>query len=99
MVRHIAMWNFKVGFSDEENLHNAQTLKAEWENLSSVIEGIVSFEVIISALKSGNRDIMLNSLFTDAEALAAYQVHPEHVRVNKYAANVLTNRACVDYLE
>lgn len=99
MIRHIVMWNFKEEFSDEENLRNAQKVKAELDALASTIQGIIFFEVIISTLKSGNRDIVLNSLLTDEKALAEYQVHPEHIRVSDYVGTVMKNRSCIDYIE
>lgn len=99
MVRHIVMWNFKDDFTDEENTHNAQRVKTELEALSSTIPGIVSLEVMISKLKSSNRDIVLNSLFEDEEMLANYQIHPDHVRVSAYVGAVLMNRSCIDYFE
>lgn len=81
MVRHIVMWNFKDGFTDEENIHNARSVKTQLEALSCTIPGIVSLEVITTALKSSNRNIVLNSLFENEKALENYQIHPEHVRV------------------
>ena len=99
MIRHIVMWNFKDGFSDAENRVNARQVKAELESLTAVIPGIVSLEVIVEALPSGNRDVALNSLFVSEETLAAYQVHPEHLRVSQFVGTVLTNRTCLDYVE
>lgn len=99
MIRHIVMWNFKDGFTQEENIRNARKVKAELEGLSSTIYGIVSLEVIISTLASSNRDVVLNSLFISEEALANYQIHPDHVRVSGYVGTVMMNRSCIDYLE
>jgi len=99
MVRHIVTWNFKDGFSDDENRRNALTLKTELENLKGTIEGIVELEVHVNALPSSNRAVALNSLFVSEEALAAYQVHPEHKRVGEFVAAVLRDRACIDYHE
>ena len=99
MVRHIVMWNFKDGFTDDENIFNANKVKDSLEALTSIIDGIISLEVIISSLKSSNRDIVLNSLFIDETALANYQIHPDHVRVSNYVGTVMMNRSCVDYFE
>ena len=99
MIRHIVMWNFKDGFSREENRGNAQKVKAELESLANIIPGIVSLEVVIDALSSSSRDIALNSLFVSEKTLAAYQVHPEYVRVSQFVGTVMTNRACFDYVE
>ena len=99
MVRHIVMWNFKEGLSDEEKEMNARRAKDELEALAGIIPGVVSLRVVTPALESGNRVVVLNSLFASEEALAAYQVHPEHVRVSGYIGTVMTDRACADYFE
>lgn len=99
MVRHIVMWNFRDGLTEDETRLHAKRIKSELEALASAIEGVLSLEVIISPLKSGNRDLMLNSLFATEEALASYQTHPEHVRIGSYIGTVLTNRSCMDYFE
>lgn len=99
MIRHIVTWNFKEGFTPEENRYHAQKVKQELEGLSGLIEGIVSFEVIVNTLASSNRDIVLNSEFTSEETLADYQVHPEHIRVSNYVGTVMMNRTCIDFVE
>ena len=57
----------------------------------------VKVEVIINELDSSNRDVALISEFTDTEALAAYQVHPDHLAAKEYIGSVAGNRACLDY--
>ena len=99
MVRHIVMWNFKDGFTTDENILNANRVKESLEALIETIEGIISLEVIISPLSSSNRDIVLNSLFSSEQALANYQTHPDHVRVSNYVRTVMMNRSCIDYFE
>lgn len=99
MIRHIVMWNFKEGFTSEQNIANAGKVKEGLEGLAGVIPGIIKMEVVIEALKTSNRDIVLNSLFVSRAALAAYQIHPDHVRVSEYVGTVMMNRTCIDYLE
>ncbi len=53
--------------------------------------------MIINELDSSNRDVALISEFTDTEALAAYQVHPDHLAAKEYIGSVAGNRACLDY--
>jgi heme-degrading monooxygenase HmoA len=98
MLRHIVMWNYKDGFTEAENKLNAERVKYELESLTSFIDGIVELNVYINELSSSNKDVILNSLFESEEALAAYQVHPEHRRVSAFVGTVLRNRACFDYL-
>lgn len=97
MVRHIVLWNYAEGFSDTENLENAKKMKAELENLKSLIDGVVEIQVHIDAIASGNRAIMLDSLFESRAALEAYATHPEHVRVGQFVRAVTRDRACFDY--
>lgn len=97
MVRHIVMWNCKEGYSEEENRENKRLVKEKLESLVSVIPGIISLDVTVTVLDTGNRDVILNSLFENEEALNEYIVHPEHVRVGEFVRSVLTDRACIDY--
>lgn len=99
MIRHIVAWNYKDGFTDIENKENAQKVKSELEALTKCIGGIIELKVHIDTLLSGNRDVVLNSLFQSEEALAAYQIHPEHKRVSSFIGTVMQNRACIDYYE
>jgi len=93
------MWNFKEEFTEEENIKNAQKIKTELEALPDKIEGIISLKVMITTLCSGNRAVVLNSLFTDENALNHYIIHPEHVRVGALVRATLTDRACADFIE
>ena len=99
MLRHIVMWNYADGFTDDENKQNAKKMKSELEALTQYIDGIIELKVYINTLSSSNKDIILNSLFKNAEALSAYQTHPEHQRVSRYVSTVMQNRACIDYFE
>jgi hypothetical protein len=99
MVRHIVTWNYKDGLSDAENKENALKIKAGLESLPEYIDGIAEIKVYINTLSSSNRDVILNSLFESGEALAAYQVHPEHKKISGFVGTVMQNRVCVDYEE
>lgn len=99
MVRHIVTWNYKDEISEDKNKENALKVKAELESLSQYITGVVELKVYINVLSSSNKDILLNSLFESEQALAAYQVHPEHKRVSAFVGSVTQNRVCIDYYE
>ena len=98
MVRHIVMWNLQEGFTAEENLAHAEKIKQKLEALSNM-PGVVSLQVLINPLEGSNRIIMLNSLFENEDALAAYQVSPGHVEAGKFIRSVVADRACMDYQE
>lgn len=99
LVHHIVVLRYKDGFTDEENRANARKVKAELERLKGGIPGIVDFTVCIDALPSSNMDMVINSTFESEAALAAYQIHPEHVRAAAFVASVMRDRTCIDYYE
>ena len=98
MVQHIVSWNYADGFSDDENRTNAQKVKYELEALGPVIDGIIELKVYTDILPSGNKDIVLYSLFESVDCLNNYQVHPEHKRVSAYVGTVMKNRSCIDFV-
>ncbi|MHB8129286.1 MAG: Dabb family protein [Mobilitalea sp.] len=99
MVRHIVAWNYVEGFTKEENRKNAEIMKKELENLKNLIDGIVSIEVYIDPLGSSDSDLLLDSVFESEDALKAYIIHPEHVRVGTTCVKPVTmNRKCIDVL-
>lgn len=99
MIRHIVSWNFKEGFSPEENAAYAKKIKQDLESLRGVVPGIAELKVLIDLLPSGNVDVVLNSLFENAEALDSYQIHPEHKKAGAFIGQVMENRRCIDYVE
>lgn len=98
MVRHIVAWNYADNFTKNENEMNAIRIKEELENLKNLIPGIVSMEVFLYPLGSSDSDILLDCVFESEEALKAYQIHPEHVRVGSTVVRPATcNRKCIDF--
>ena len=97
MVRHIVAWNCKEGLSEAENKENALKIKQMLEALPQSIPGIIEMKVCINTLPPSNRPMLLNSLFESEEALAAYQVHPEHQKAAGFIRSVTQNRIIVDY--
>ncbi len=99
MVKHIVAWNYAEGFTAEENKKNALEMKRELENLINLIPGIISINLYIEPLSTSESDLVLDSVFENEEALAAYITHPEHVRVGtNYVKPVTRNRKCIDFL-
>lgn len=99
MIRHIVAWNFKEGFSEEENLSHANKVKQELEALKDLIKEIVEIKVSIQPTSASMRKVMLTTVFNSEEDLANYQVHPEHKRVGGFIKEVLTERVCLDFEE
>ena len=97
MVRHIVMWSLEGDMTSQEKRATAEKIKVLLESIQEKVPGAVKVEVIINELDSSNRDVALISDFTDTEALAAYQVHPDHLAAKEYIGSVAGQRACLDY--
>lgn len=97
MVKHIIIWEFKEGLSDEENRANAKKIKEGLEGLKGRIDGLTDITVHIDLLSSSNGNIVLDSTFTDEASLKGYAVHPEHLKVANFVRSVTQNRKCADF--
>lgn len=97
MIKHIIIWDFKPELSQQERNEYSASIKEGLESLKGVIEGLVDIKVFTSFLESSNGDLMLDSTFTDEEALKAYQTNPEHLKVAEVVRSVVSSRKCVDY--
>ena len=96
MLRHIVMWNYAEGINKQEV---GKKVKSELEALKESICEIIEIKVYINELSTSNMDILLDSLFENEDTMAAYKIHPEHIRVSDYICSVLQNRTVVDYYE
>ena len=97
MVRHIILWKLKESMTDEEKTAARAEAKRRLEALNGQIEGLISLKVITDRLPSSNADMMLDSSFADAEALAGYQVNPKHLEAAGYVRSVVESRLCLDF--
>lgn len=92
MIKHIVMWRLK---NSESNSH---ALKAMLEGLKERIPEIKTIEAGVNFNPSENAaDVVLYSEFEDERALAAYQKHPDHLKVAKFLTDIATERMVVDY--
>lgn len=99
MVRHLVAWNYADGFTKEENQKNAKVMKSELENLKNLIDGIISINVLTEPINTSDSDLLLDCVFDSEEALKAYTIHPEHIRVGtNYVKPVVKNRKCIDFI-
>ena len=100
MVRHIILWNIREEIAGVERVRVKEAMKRELEGLRGKIDGLLELEVVTRPLPSCNADVMLKSVFTDAQALADYIVHPEHKRGARNLSARWCATACVwDYEE
>jgi len=93
------MWKFKDGFSNTENMENAKRIKSMLEALKTSINEIIEINVHINPISSGYFDIFLDSRFENEKTMAAYKVHPEHIKASNFITSVLQDRTVFDCYE
>ncbi len=99
MLHHIVMWKLKDHAEGADRTTNVRKAQALLEGCAALVPGVHRFEV--AAAHSGlecTYDLVLNTTFTDREALAAYQNHPDHVAIKPFMKAVVEERQCMDYL-
>ena len=98
MVKHLILWKLKDELTTEEKQKIKEEIKTGLEGLQGKIPGLAEIKVQIEGLKSSNADLMLDSTFTDEEALKGYSVHPAHVEVADTKVRPYTQiRLCLDF--
>ncbi|MBQ8316943.1 MAG: Dabb family protein [Lachnospiraceae bacterium] len=98
MIKHIILWQLKDELSEEEKIQVRKGIKEGLEGLQGKIPGLTEIYVQTDFLPSSNADVMLDSTFESEEALKAYAVHPEHVKVADEKVRPYTkNRVCMDF--
>lgn len=91
MIRHVVMWKLL-------SAADAPGFKALLDSCAGLVPGMLEFEV--STREPGleaNVDVMLNSLFIDADALQAYQIHPHHKAVSAHLGLLRETRSVMDH--
>ena len=85
--------------SEDEKSKVKSDIKISLESLSGKIPGLLDIKVVIEGrLETSNADLMLDSSFESFEALKAYAVHPEHVKVADEKVRPFTSsRSCLDF--
>jgi len=100
MIRHVVAWDFKEGFTDAENKNHADLAKERFDELSQIgITGVEVMDFRAELLPASTRKVVLNSLFTNTEALLAYKRHPIHMELVDIMAKYFDDRVCVDFIE
>lgn len=98
MVKHVIIWKLREELGDAERAEVVKNAKEALEALMGKIDGLLSVKVVIDLLPSSNGDMMLDTAFESAEALAAYQVHPDHVEAaNTFVRPFVHTRLCCDF--
>ena len=77
---------------------NTRRHKEGLEELKGQIPGMIDISVRTDYLPTSTVDVMLDTTFEDADALAAYAKNPMHVAVADTKVRPFTaNRACMDF--
>lgn len=98
MIKHIILWQLKDEFTPEQKKEIIAGIKAGLEGLQGQIPGLLNIRVYADGLPSSNADVMLDSFFTDEEALKNYAIHPAHAAVADSAVRPFTKtRLCLDF--
>jgi hypothetical protein len=95
MLNHIILWKLKDEITDRAAAK--AEAKSRLEALAGRIPGLLSIKVHTEGLASSSADMMLESVFTDADALAGYQTNPLHVEAAAYVRSVVAQRLCLDF--
>ena len=98
MVHHIVMWNFKPEIEESKKPELIKAMSEELQGLVGKVPGLLTVEFVEKPLASSTHDIALVTTLEKAEDIAAYAVHPEHVRVaDNFVRPYVCNRSCLDY--
>jgi hypothetical protein len=92
------MWRVRARNATERRAA-CQLVKRAFESLRGHIPGMVHLEVGIDQSRADYAcDVALVSDFETAEALAAYAMNPEHLKVRNDLGDMRTHRYQVDYV-
>ena len=98
MIKHLVLWTLKDYAEGASKQENARKVKAMLEDMRGRIPGILKLEVGLNVEPSDSAsDISLYTEFESREALHAYQIHPDHMKVKDFLPLVRTERRVIDY--
>lgn len=98
MVNHIVMWKFKPEVEEGQKETIKKAMEENLKALVGKVPGLMTVDFVSNPISSSTHDIALVTTLEKAEDIAAYAVHPEHVRVaDTYVRPYVMDRACLDY--
>lgn len=98
MLKHVVMWKLKETAEGKTKAENTQFMKEHLEALWGVVPELKSVEVGINVKESDMAyDAVLIAEFENEAALAAYKIHPEHVKISSYCKKIRESRVVVDF--
>ena len=94
MVKHVVMWKFRNEVAEAEKLEMKRRLEAVKGAVPSLVDIEIGLDV---SCKEASMDMVLYSEFQSTDDLAAYAVHPAHLKVVEFVKPLVCDRAVVDY--
>lgn len=96
-IRHIVAWKLSTPDAAQKAA-DAARIARELNALQGVVPEIITISAGVETLFPGaNFDVAVVADFADAEALAAYKVHPEHEKAGAFIGSVTAERVAVDF--
>jgi len=94
MLTHIVIWRYRADVEQEVRAEHVRMLAS----LPSIIKEVQSLSVGFDVLQlPRSYDTGLVAIFHDREALEAYTIHPEHIKVAEFGRNISEHVASVDF--
>lgn len=97
MIHHIVSWNFKEGLTQEEKTAVAAQIQEKLDLVTEAMEGCFGCEIKMPLLDTSSAEMMLHGRYDSVETLAAYQVHPIHLKAVAIIKANCCNRTCCDF--
>ena len=98
MLHHIVIWKFKEHAEGADKAANLARARALLEACATLSPGTRRFEVATAQPGlEATYDLILNTEFTDAAALATYAGHPQHLALKSVIGPMCEARQCMDY--
>ena len=98
MIRHIVMWNLHDQAEGADKATNLQKAQALLLSCAQVVPGIRAFEVATASPGMDcTNDLVLHMLLDDAQVLAQYQNHPDHLAIKPFMKAIVKERRCMDF--
>jgi hypothetical protein len=98
MVKHIVFWRLRSELSAADRDAAMRRIKTGFEALPGKIPGLLKSEIGFDFNRGTDAsDIVLYSEFASREAVAGYELHPEHMALVPMVREVRTEKRVVDY--
>ena len=96
-VRHIILWTFADGLTQEEKDAVLDRLEDTVAELEDKVPGAVDFKLVYKGrMESSNCDFMFDFVFEDEAALKAFSTNPDHKAAQAELKPYLKGRVCLD---